>query len=243
MLTHPRSRRQERRPTITQRLPAEASLASPPEVLDTDLDEPTALELLPHIHAAGHGGGDVDARGVPHFPSELVLCPCCSCRRRRPGPRACSAGGLSTCSCPCGPASSYLGCSRARYPYRRPRPLAPSSDVGDPDPRPAAELDLPVREGHLVPGEALVVGQPHPARIAPRRGPVRGLAGGLVLRALRPPLLVYPRAKIVGLSFRQKPSTSDLVFATACFTFSSKSEAAILFSISVSEAPSLASTI
>src|SRR5918994_2993732 len=85
MLTHPRSYRQGRTrhtPDGQDRQLAndlgsrpEASLASSPQILDTNPDEPAALDLAPHIHAAGYGGGYVDPRRIPHFPSELVLAP------------------------------------------------------------------------------------------------------------------------------------------------------------------------
>src|SRR5918993_3599599 len=191
MLTHTYARRQERSRHATDNFvnPPEASLASPPEVVDPDLDEATRSELLPYTHAAGHCGGDVDARGVPHSPSELVLSPVVVAVKSGLGLGRAAREVFPHAPVLARPPVIVSDVPRPRIAYRRSRPLA-SFDVCDLDPLPAAELDLLVREGHLVPGQTRVEGHPHLARIAPGRSPVSGLAGGLVPRGLRPPLLV-----------------------------------------------------
>src|SRR5215212_5514638 len=216
MLTHPHSRRQGDWPTeghhptgsvigprATPRVLMPKNPGLPPEKPDTDLDKPTALDLPPHIHAAGYGGGDVDSRRICHLPSELVLAPVVVVEEG--GLRFWYAPGEIV---PCAPVLAgppviipYIPGSCIFHGSPRARSF---SHVGDPDPALAAKPYLLVREGHPVPAIVTVEAGPHPARKAPGRRLVRGLAGSRVLRGLRLPLLVHPWPQIVCLPFGQK---------------------------------------
>src|SRR5215217_1978789 len=213
MLTHPRSYRQGRTrhtPKGPGGQPANApisrpgaSLVSSPEIMDTNSDEPATLDLAPHIHAAGNGGGYVDRCRIQHFPSELVLAPVVIVVEGSLGLGYAAREVVPHAPVLAGPPVIVVGIPGSRVLHRSSR-ACPFSDVGDPDLAPAAERHFPVREGHPVPTVSAVVGSPHPARIARGGRLVRVLAGGRVLCGLRLPLIVYPRTKSIGLSLRQK---------------------------------------
>src|SRR5829696_5603770 len=213
MLTHPGSCRQGRtshpphgqirQPSSGPGSRPETSLAPSPEVLDADLDEPAALDLPPHVHAACYAGGYVDRGRVQHFPSELVLAPVVVIVV---GGR--SLGHAAREIVPHAPV--FLDAPVIVPGIPGPRILHGSTragsrlDVGDPDLASAAETNLPVRQGDPIVALVTVVRSPHPARIAHGGGPVRVLAGCRVRRGLRLKLIIYPRLEVIGLFFWQK---------------------------------------